>query len=162
MDSQLLLIKAIRSGKLADVQAVLDSGGSIELDDPNGSPGLPMGIACFMGFVDIVRELARHGGKVNSPDNTEPTSPLSMAKRGNRTEVVRALIELGLNLPEGMALGLTEHEIMLAQWIAVRDGHASHDVGNGAVIEEIDAKACFGTDTTVLEAEALRAARSIH
>jgi hypothetical protein len=51
---------------------------------------------------------------------------------------------------------------MLAQWIAVRDGHASQAVEHDAVIEEIDAKGCFGTDTMVLEAEALRAARSNH
>lgn len=163
MDSQLLLVKAIRSGKLADVQAVLDSSGSVELDDPSGAPGLPMGVACFMGFVDIVRELAQRGAKVDFPDNAEPTSPLSMAKRGNRIEVIRALIELGAQVPEGMQVGLTEHEIMLAQWKAVRDGHAhrTHQAGeNGPVIEEIDAKGCFGTDTMVLEAEALRAAKS--
>lgn len=162
MDSQLLLIKAIRSGKLADVQAVLDSGGCVELDDPSGTPGLPMGIACFMGFVDIVRELAQRGAQLNSPDNTEPTSPLSMAKRGNRNEVARTLIELGAQLPEGMSVGLTEHEIMLAQWKAVRDGHVAQAAHQGPVIEEIDAKGCFGTDTMVLEAEALRAAKGHH
>jgi ankyrin repeat protein len=160
MDSQLLLIKAIRSGKLADVQAVLDSGGSVALDEPGGTPGLPMGVACFMGFVDIVRELAQRGAKVDFPDNSEPTSPLSMAKRGNRTEVVRALIELGALVPEGMQVGLTEHEIMLAQWKAVRDGHTHQQVvaEDGPVIEEINARGCFGTDTMVLEAEVMRAA----
>lgn len=162
MDLQLLLVKAIRSGKLADVQAVLDSSGSIELDDPSGSPGLPMGVACFMGFVDIVRELAQRGAKVDFPDNSEPTSPLSMAKRGNRTEVVRTLIELGALVPEGMNVGLTEHEIMLAQWKAVRDGytHQQTVAEDGPVIEEINAQGCFGTDTMVLEAEVLRAVKS--
>lgn len=158
MDSQLLLIKSIRSGKLADVQAVFDSGSVVELDDASGAPGLPMGIACFMGFVDIVRELAQRGAKVDFPDNAEPTSPLSMAKRGNRTEVIRTLIELGAQIPEGMQVGLTEHEIMLAQWKAVRDGHTHRAVEDGPVIEEIDAKGCFGTDTMVLEAEVMRAA----
>lgn len=160
MDSQLLLIKAIRSGKLADVQAVFDSGGVVELDDPNGAPGLPMGVACFMGFVDIVRELAQRGAKVDFPDNAGPTSPLSMAKRGSRTEVVRTLIELGAQVPEGMQVGLTEHEIMLAQWKAVRDGYTHQQVvdEDGPVIEEINAQGCFGTDTMVLEAEAMRAA----
>lgn len=162
MDSQLLLVKAIRSGKLADVQAVLDSSGSVELDDPSGAPGLPMGVACFMGFVDIVRELAQRGAKVDFPDNAEPTSPLSMAKRGNRIEVIRALIELGAQVPEGMEIGLTEHEIMLAQWKAVRDGytHQQTVAEDGPVIEEINAQSCFGTDTMVLEAEVLRAVKS--
>lgn len=162
MDSQLVLIKAIRSGRLADVQAVFDSAGAVELDDPTGAPGLPMGVACFMGFVDIVRELHKRGAKVDFPDNTQPTSPLSMAKRGNRVEAARTLIELGAMLPEGMNVGLTEHEVMLAQWMAVRDGHAQPSgADNEHVIEEIDAEGCFGTDTTVLEAEVMRAAKNM-
>ena len=48
----------------------------VELDDGQGDPGLPLGIACFMGFVDIVRELAKRGAKVNLPDNSVQTSPL--------------------------------------------------------------------------------------
>ncbi|PKO94302.1 MAG: hypothetical protein CVU16_03530 [Betaproteobacteria bacterium HGW-Betaproteobacteria-10] len=163
MDSQLILIKAIRSGRLADVQAALDAGAVIELDDGQGDPGLPMGIACFMGFVDIVRELAKRGGKVDLPDNNLPTSPLSMAIRASRVEVVRALIELGAQLPDGMKTGLSEHDVMLAQWKAHRDGHspvAAHENGgNLHAIEEIDVLRCFGTDTQVLEADVLRAAR---
>ena len=79
MDSQLILIKAIRSGRLAEVQAALDAGAMVELVDGRGDPGLPMGVACFMGFVDIVRLLAKRGGKVDFPDNTLPTSPLSLS-----------------------------------------------------------------------------------
>lgn len=37
----------------------------VELADGQGDPGLPMGIACFMGFVDIVRELVKRGGRVD-------------------------------------------------------------------------------------------------
>ncbi|MDP3440348.1 MAG: ankyrin repeat domain-containing protein [Azonexus sp.] len=163
MDSQLILIKAIRSGRLSDVQAALDAGAVVELDDGQGDPGLPMGIACFMGFVDIVRELAKRGGKVDLPDNSLPTSPLNMAIRANRVEVVRALIELGAQVPDGMKTGLSEHDIMLAQWKAHRDGHvlgaADEEVGNLHAIEEIDVIPCFGTDTQVLEADVLRAIR---
>lgn len=67
MDSQLILIKAIRSGRLSDVQAALDAGALVELQDGQGDPGLPMGIACFMGFVDIVRELAKRGWESRFP-----------------------------------------------------------------------------------------------
>ena len=165
MDSQLLLIKAIRSGRLAEVQAALDPGAMVELVDGRGDPGLPMGIACFMGFVDIVRLLAKRGGKVDFPDNTLPTSPLSMARRGNKSEVVRALIELGAQVPAGMKTGLTEHDVMLAQWKAHRDGYskvASHEAScQELLIEEIDVSSCFGTDTQVLDAEMLRAARNL-
>ena len=165
MDSQLMLIKAIRSGRLPDVQAALAAGAVVELVDGQGEPGLPLGIACFMGFVDIVRLLAKHGGKVDFPDNSLPTSPLSMAVRGNRVEVVRALIELGAQVPDGMKTGLTEHDILLAQWKAHRDGYsqvtAQDASGQESVIEEIDVIRCFGTDTQVLEADVLRAAREM-
>lgn len=161
MESQFILIKAIRSGRLADVRAALDAGAVVELADGQGDPGLPMGIACFMGFVDIVRELAQRGGKVNLSDNTLPTSPLSMAIRGGKVEVARALIELGAVVPAGMKTGLTEHEVMLAEWRAQRDGHAEAVAGEAPVIEEIDVLRCFGTDTQVLEADVLRAVQKM-
>lgn len=162
MDSQMMLIKAIRSGRLADVQAAFDAGCGLVPEDGDADPGLPMGIACFMGFTDIVRELARRGAKVNLPDNNVATSPLNMAIRGNRTEVVRVLIELGARVPEGMKTGLNEHEVMLAEWKAQRDGHVDPaDSDHGAVIEEIEVQRCFGTDTQVLDADVLRAAREM-
>lgn len=166
MTSQLVLIKAIRSGSLADVKAALDAGAPVELADGQGDPGLPMGIACFMGFVDIVRELVRRGAQVNLPDNRVPTSPLSMAMRGGRTEVVRALIEMGADLPSGTNSGLSEHEVTLARWKAQRDGHAVADthpeVNQAPDIEEIEAFSCFGTDTQVLEADVMRRLREGH
>lgn len=165
MTAQLLLIKAIRTGQLNEVCRLLDAGTPVEMDDGHGDSGLPMGIACFMGHVDIVRELAKRGAKVNLVDNDLATSPLSMAIRGSRTEVVRTLIELGAKVPVGAVTGLTEHEIMLAQWKAFRDGHNQEhsEADHGAfeaepVFEEIDAVRCIGTDTMVLEADALRAA----
>jgi hypothetical protein len=163
VSSELLLLKAIRSGRLADVQAALAAGAPAELADGQGDPGLPMGIACFMGFGDIVRELVKHGGKVNLGDNRLPTSPLSMALRGGRTEVFRTLVELGAEVPTGMSGGLTEQELTLAQWKAQRDGYlvgsAESGVDEAPVIEEIEAQSCFGTDTQVLEADVLRAVR---
>ena len=160
MSSQLMLIKAIRSGRLAEVRAALDSGIPAELTD-GGDPGLPMGIACFMGFPEIVRELATRGGHVNLDDNSLPTSPLNMAIRGQKTEVIRTLIELGAKVPAGMNTGLTEHEIMLAQWKAKRDGFANEfelDAIALPDIEEIDVVRCAGTDTLALESDVLRLA----
>mgnify|MGYP001766933014 CR=1 FL=1 len=162
MTTQLALLKAIRSGNLADVKSALDAGVSAELSDGQGDPGLPMGVACFMGFADIVRELVRRGARVNVEDNAAPTSPLSMALRGKRTEVIRTLLELGLQLPAGTQTGLGDNEIMLAQWKAHRDGHAVVSQQEAApVIEEIDVVRCVGTDTQVLEADVLRAARDM-
>lgn len=157
MSSQMVLIKAIRSGQLAEVRAALDAGAAVELADGQGDPGLPMGIACFMGFVDIVRELVGRGAAVNLPDNRLPTSPLSMAVRGGRSEVVRALIELGAELPDGVNCGLSEPEIQLAQLKALGNGQEGGELV--PEIEEIQAFGCFGTDTQVLEADVLRRLR---
>lgn len=165
MNSQLSLIKAIRSGQLAEVRRLLDAGTPVEMDDGHGESGLAMGIACFMGHVEIVRELAKRGAKVNLDDNDVATSPLSMAIRGSRTEVVRALIELGAKVPVGTVTGLTDHEIMVAQWQAFRDGHAQESDDAAfqpePVFEEIEAVRCIGTDTMLLDADLLRAATKL-
>lgn len=163
MSGQITLIKAIRSGKLAEVRAVLDSGINIDRDDEAGDSGLAMGVACFMGFVDIVRELAERGVTVNLPDNSIATSPLSMALRGSKTEVVRALIELGAEVPDDMKTGLSEHDLLLAQLKAQRSGKATQKtlevLGVQPHFEEIQVLSCAGTDTQVLDAEMMRAIR---
>ena len=156
------LIKAVRSGQLSKVQAVLDAGAPVELDDGLGAPGLPLGIACFTGQIEIVRELVSRGAKVNLPDNWEPVSPLAMATRGNRTDVVRLLVELGAEVPQGMQTGLSEQELIAAQWQAHRDGKRAEPptdaAGEPPEIEEIVMSRAFGIDTTVLEADVIRAA----
>lgn len=166
MSDSLKLIKAIRSGNLTEVRAILDAGVSVELDDGAGDPGLAMGIACFMGFADIVRELAGRGAVVNLPDNRVPTSPLNMALRGGKTEVIRALIELGAELPADLKTGLSEHDILLAQLKAQRAGKATEKtleiLGVQPEIEEIEVLSCAGTDTQVLDAEMMRAIRNSH
>lgn len=159
------LLKAIRRGDLDDVRELLASGIPAEFDDGQGVPGLPLGIACFMGQAAIVRELVAHGAKVNLPDNREPVSPLAMALRGQHGEVVRLLIELGAEPAPGMACGLSEHELTAARWQAYRDGFRStppaDDQGILPEIEEIVMSRPFGIDTTVLEADVIRAAQEM-
>jgi hypothetical protein len=156
MATHLDLLKAVRSGRLQDVVLALDGGA--QLDDPqDGEPGLLLGMACFLGYADIVEELVKRGSQVNLTDNALPTSPLSMAVRGKRSEVVRTLIELGARVPEGMVTGLTEHEIMIAKWIAFRDGYSDEAHPNAPLFDEIIVQGRSDTDTHVLEAEALRA-----
>lgn len=161
MSSPADLIKAVRSGYLVEVLAALDAGATVELNDGQGVPGLPLGIACFMGYADIVRELVKRGAHANIADNREPVSPLSMAIRGGKTEIVRLLVELGAEVPAGMSTGLSEDELAAARKTAearkfppARPLHDELDV-----IEEIIMPRAFGTDTTLLEADALRAAR---
>ena len=164
MLSQLNLIKAIRAGKLSAVIAALDAGEPVEADEESGEPGLALGIACFMGHVDIVRELVHRGARVNLPDKAAPTSPLSMAIRGKRTEVVRALLELGATLPAGMDCGLNENEVLIACWKAKQAGLAvTEELEPTSLpeVEEINLTGCAGTDTQVLEADALRLARNM-
>ena len=155
MSSQTELIKAIRTGRLADVLATLDAGAPVEMDDGQGDPGLPLGIACFMGYADIVRELVRRGAKANCPDNSEPTAPLSLAIRGGKTAVVKVLIELGVEIPPGTQTGLTETELTVARLAAQ---HARKAVEDAPVFEEIEMIRCYGTDTVTLDAEMIRAA----
>ena len=102
------LIKAIRTGLLSEVIAALDAGAQVELQDGHGDSGLPLAMACFMGFAEIVRELVIRGANVNFPDNRDSKSPLSMAIRGGRTEVVKVLIELGAKIPPDVDTGLTK------------------------------------------------------
>lgn len=160
MATQLDLIKAIRSGRLKYVVRALDDGALAD-DTQGGEPGLPLGIACFLGHVDIVSELVRRGAMVNLADNHSPTSALSMAVRGKHNEVVRTLIQLGAKVPPDMACGLSEHEIMLAKWIAFRDGYGEESSSAGQsvdpVFEEIVLLGHSDTDTQALEAETLRA-----
>ena len=157
MSQSVDLIKAIRTGKLSEVVAALDAGAEVELHDGQGDPGLPLAIACFMGHAEIVRELGIRGAKVDFDDNLDPTSPLAMAVRGGKPEVVKVLIELGAVVPPGMQTGLTDQELMLAKWKAQHFGAAQDDA-----IEEIRLDGgCYGTDTSVLEADVLRYAREL-
>lgn len=159
------LIKAIRTGLLSEVLAALDAGAEVELHDGKGDPGLPLAMACFMGFAEIVRELILRGAKVNFTDNRDPTSPLSMALRGGRIEVVKVLVELGAEIPPGVQTGLTDQELMLARWKAQHFGASasgSDQAGNELhVVEEIQMVGCYGTDTGVLEADIRRYAREL-
>jgi len=160
MTDQPDLLKAIRTGNLNGVRAALDSDAEL------GSPGLAelaMGMACFLGHADIVRALFGRGFSVNLPDNAVMTSPLMMAIRGGRKEVVRLLIELGVVVPEGIESGLTVQEVTVAQWIAFRDGFAaqgehSAETPSEPTVEEIVVGRLSGVDTQVLESDALRAA----
>ncbi|HMW18880.1 MAG TPA: ankyrin repeat domain-containing protein [Accumulibacter sp.] len=164
MSSSIDLLKAIRTGQISIVRAALDAGASAELNDGQGDPGLPLGIACFLGHADIVRELVTRGAKVNLPDNSSPTSPLSMALRGKRKEVVELLIELGTEIPAGTQTGLTDRELMLARWRAEHRAAQLSPTANKTdlpVFEEIDMPRCYGTDTAVLDAEMIRAARQM-
>lgn len=163
MNQPVDLIKAIRTGLLSEVIAALNAGAQLELHDGQGDPGLPMAMACFMGHAEIVRELAIRGAKVNFANNMEPTSPLSMALRGGKTEVIKVLIEFGAEIPPGVNTGLTDQELMLARWKAQHfgAGQSSGDGQNEPVIEEIQMVGCYGTDTSVLEADVMRYAREL-
>ena len=155
------LIRAIRTGKLSAVMRALAAGAPVELNDGRGDPGLPLGIACFMGYVDIVRELVQHGAKVNLPDNHHPASPLCMALRGNHKEVVRLLIEQGAEVPPDMATGLSVQELVAAEWQAHRNGRRAAPpsaADEKPAYEEIVMSGRSGVDTTVLEADVIKAA----
>ena len=154
------LIKNIRSGKLDNVRALLNAGVSVDIDGSHGQPGLPMAMACFLGHVAIVKELVRHGAKVNLADNSISTSPLSMALRGNKRDVVRLLIELGVKVPESMQGSLNAEELALLRQREKLMPNVEARRSSSA-IEEIDMVGCYGTDTGTLEADVMRMAREM-
>ena len=160
MDASSDLIKAIRSGQLPKVIAALDADPSIELNDSKGNPGLAFVMACLMGHAEIVRELLIRGAAVNSSDNTASTSPLATAVRSKKTEVIKVLIEYGVNVPEDMDTGLRKDELILARWKAQHFGiiQSSEDFAESAV-EAIQINGCYGTDTDMLDAEMKRAVK---
>ena len=155
------IIKAIRTGKISEVISALDAGACIELNDGQGDPGLPLAMACFMGHAEIVRELVLRGAKANFSDNTAPNSPLAMALRGKRAEVVKVLIEVGVDLPPGTETGLSEQEILVARWKAQHFGAAQSGAGESEIEEIRLDSGCYGTDTSVLEADVMRYAREL-
>jgi hypothetical protein len=161
MNPILDLLKAIRAGNLTEVRLALDAGAQLESPD---EPGLAIGMACFYGHLDIVRELVARGAAVNFPDNRMPDSPLSMAVRGCHLEVVRSLIELGAVVPAGMETGLSARELTVAQWMSVRHdrpGSAVDTFPHGAFVEEIEMTCPGFFDTSVLESDMVRLARSM-
>lgn len=115
-----------------------------------------------MGHIAIVRELLERGAKVNLPDCNTSASPVAMAIRGNHTEIVRLLIEHGAEVASDMQTGLSNQEIIAAQWKAHRSGKRvtppSNASGEIQEIEEIIMPRAFGIDTTVLDADTIRAA----
>lgn len=152
MDVPADLLKAIRSGKLSEVIAVLNSDAAVELNGEQGEPGLPLAIACFMGHAEIVRELILRGATVNMEDNSAPTSPLSMAVRGQKREVAKVLIEYGAIIPAGMETGLSKEELMVARWKAEHFGALAR--ADASAIEEINVNGgCYGIDTDILDTE---------
>ncbi len=160
------LIKAVRSGLLTEVVAALDAGAQAGLHDGSDDAALALAIACFMGHAEIVLELVNRGEKVNWAENRDPKSPLSMAIRGGKTEVVKLLIELGVEVPSGVQTGLTEQELMLATWKAnhyVLTRSATDDAGKDLPFsEEIHMLSCYGTDTNVLDSEMQRTLDSMN
>ena len=163
------LIKSIRSGKLNEVRALLKAGVPADLDDGRGQPGLPLAMACFLGHTEIVRELIQRGAKVNIADNSNPASPLSMALRGNRRDVVKLLIEFGVAVPESMQSSLHESELtLLRHRIQPKTQPKNQPVSkpvssvpDSSGVEEIDMVSCYGTDTEALEADIMRIAREM-
>ncbi len=165
MSNPLALLKAIRAGRLEEVRALLVAGTPPEFDDGQGDPGLPLGMACFMGFNDIARELIERGARVNRPDNRQPTSPLAMAIKGKKPQTVQLLLEMGADLPDGMETGLTGPEVMMAQLKAIRNGYSQPKTREQATqaenYEEIQVSGYSGLDTQVLEADVIRAAQEM-
>lgn len=160
MDKQFKLIKAIQKGSLAEVKALLDSDATVLPDINSNEPNLELGLACLMGHTQIIHELVARGASVHCADGNFQNSPMGMALRGNKIDSIRALIELGAEVPAGTHTGLSEYEITIAHLKAVRDGYCKPEDTSQEKLakqyEEIHALPLMGTDTNILELDILR------
>src|SRR5574343_529450 len=102
------LRKAIEQGNLPAVVLALDSGAEIEHADVHGDPGLPLRLACFKGYADIVVELLRRGASIHSPNAHGAGAPIRMAARAKHDGIVRLLVEHGAEMPQDMKKEFTE------------------------------------------------------
>src|SRR5580693_538518 len=82
---------ACANGNAAMIQLLLDSGADPNTVDPAGETALMT--AAKVGDVASVRVLADAGAKIDTRDPAFQQTALMMAVRGNRTEVVRFLVE---------------------------------------------------------------------
>lgn len=85
------LRQAIEHGDLAAVRRALMQGADIEEADVHGKRGLPLRLACFLGRLQIVRELLERGANLSADNGEGPGAPLRMALRGGHTEVITLL-----------------------------------------------------------------------
>lgn len=111
------LVFAVRSGKLSEVVARLETG--IGRQRP-ADLGLGLAMASFLGYRDIVRELVKRGALLNLPPGLADASPLAMAVKGGQRKTTRLLIALGAQIPPGLDVRLTEEELKEAKSIARR------------------------------------------
>lgn len=97
----MLLMRAIESGKKLLVEMLLDHGAKINVADPNRTEyDTPLSWAIKCGYADIVRLLLERGADVNlvSQDKPDCWSPLYTAAYWRRTDVIGPLIKHGANM----------------------------------------------------------------
>ena len=163
------LVAAIRAGRLSGVISALDDGCDIEEADIHGFRGLPLRTACFAGEMAIIRELLRCGANVNAMAGDGPGAPLRLALRGGHPVVAALLLQNGAEIPPG--LKIDPGVLSSVGNLAPLPGEApvptlpESPPANmieftspvpDQTIEEVDLKACFGTDTNLLTMDLMR------
>lgn len=92
-----LLRRAIRSGNLNSVKALIDQGADVNMQDNIGFP--PLGIAIMCDHADIVEFLIRKGANVNMVNQQRAgKTPLHIAVEMCRSDSVKHLIGHGADL----------------------------------------------------------------
>ena len=94
---------AVRADDLEAVNALIDAGADLNIQDSGG--GTPLSFAAVVGYTDIARALIDAGADLNIQDNSGQTA-LHYAAEGS-TDIARALIDTGADLNIQNDLGNT-------------------------------------------------------
>ena len=171
------LMAAIRARNLDAVRQALDNGAQVDETDIHGHPGLPLRTACFEGETAIVAELIQRGANVNAPGSDGHGMPIRLAARAGHRAIIDLLVANGAEIPHGVLIDFAPPaipvsppasapkaeeaaapllDIPLLDELPTSQPPSPPPKRDYPIIEEVEAKACYGVDTNVLNQDLLR------
>ena len=89
------LIEATKRGDVHGVLILLESG--VDVNIKNGRGLIPLHLACWNGYPEIVKILLKAGANVDTQDG-EGETPLHIASWWGYAKIIYALLEAGTNV----------------------------------------------------------------
>jgi ankyrin repeat protein len=91
------IFAAALNGQYEAVVALLDAGANANVCSSTGYQSNPLHGAADSGSASIARVLLQHGALVDSRGQQDKVTPLMVAAKNNKVEVLRVLLEAGAN-----------------------------------------------------------------